>query len=163
MVAGLAFGWAEPAPPPDACFYGPGFWKHEYAVLAGEKPGCQHLDPELLAAMLPVVASATALDWSGGDGWLEPSDVVAVLAGRSHTHCDCAERHYLVAALNWVFNDAHPGIPVDSTGDGETDATFGEVMARLEELFAGGSEADCREAKGIATAVNETPSEGCEP
>jgi hypothetical protein len=160
-VSGIAFGWAEPHTPPSAgCFFGLGFWKHEYGVMTGAKNGRQHLELEVLAGLLRHVDEATALDWSRGDGSLDPSDAFAVLVENGATPCENAARHYFVALLNFAYNGA-PSLTVDTNADGARDMTFGEAIETIEALFAQGGDDACREAKRIATSINATPSGEC--
>jgi len=161
-VSDLAFGWTAPPPPEAACFFGPGFWKHEYGVIAGARRGRQHVDPGSLAAFLADVEAATAQDWTRGDGSLDAADAFAVLDADGSSVCEKAQRHFLVALLNFAYNGSHPAIPVDTDGDGVTDATFGEAIARVEECFARGGDSDCGEAKHIAVSINGTPGGDCE-
>ncbi len=162
VVADLAFGWAPSAPPPeDVCFRGPGFWKHQYACLVGAGRGRLRLDPDDLVALLASVESETVIDWTMGDGSLDPEDALFVLGKQFGARCAQAHRHWFTALLNWAYNGAHPDLPVDTDGDGEVDSTMGAVIAVVEPLLASGEGAACREAKQLAAAVNETPSENC--
>lgn len=160
--SGLAFGWGPPAPTASAvCCRGVGFWKHEYAVLAGEGRGHAHLDAALLEDLLDVVAGVTALDWTRGDGSFDAGDAYATLRGGGWSPCQRAQRHYLACLLNFAFHDAHPGILVDTDHDGVVDTAFGEAVARLEALFAAGGSAECGEAKRVASSINAMTGEGC--
>ena len=161
VVSGLAFGWALPAPPPeDVCFRGPGFWKHQYSCLVRSHRGHAQLDRDDLMALLETVESETSIDWTRGDGNLDPEDVVFILEQTSG-HCAQAHRHWLTALLNWAYNGAHPGLPVDTDRDGEVDSTMGAVITVAEPMLALGQKDACREVKQLATAVNETPSVNC--
>lgn len=162
VVSGLAFGWGPPAPTPVAvCCRGVGFWKHEYAVLAGIGHGSQHVDREQLEEMLAVVDAVTALDWTTGDGSLDAADAYAVLSSKVSSSCERAGAHYVACLLNFAFHGAHPGILVDTDGDGEADTTFGEAIARMESLFAAGAASDCTEAKHVATSINAMTGDDC--
>jgi len=161
-VPGIAFGFGAPPPPPaSACFFGTGFWKHEYAVLAGERRGRQHVEPETLDAILRELEAATAVDWTRDDGGLEASDVCAILGRTGSSPCERAEKHVVASLLNFAFNGAHRGIEVDTDGDGVTDATFGEAIERMEDHLVRGSDEDCSAAKRIATSVNAMVGEEC--
>jgi hypothetical protein len=107
------------------------------------------------------VESESSVDWSRGDGSLDPEDALFILE-QTRGHCAQAHRHWLTALLNWAFNGAHRGLPVDTDRDGEVDSTMGAAIVAVEPLLVLGNEAACREAKQLATAVNETPSVNCE-
>ncbi|MGH2571271.1 MAG: SdrD B-like domain-containing protein, partial [bacterium] len=160
-VSGIAFGWATPLVPTAGCFSGLGFWKHEYGVMTGVKDGRQHVEPEVLAGFLRQVDEATALDWTRGDGSLDPSDAFAVLVENGSTPCENAARHYFVALLNFALNGAQPSLDVDTDADGARDMTFGAAIETVEALFAEGGDDACRAAKRIATSINAMPSGEC--
>jgi hypothetical protein len=161
VVSSLAFGWALTAPPPeDVCFRGPGFWKHQYSCLVRGQRGHAQLDSGDLVGLLQTVESKTSIDWTRGDGSLDPEDAVFILE-QTRGHCAQAHRHWLTALLNWAYNGAHPDLPVDTDRDGEVDSTMGVVITVVEPMLVLGQEDACREAKQLATAVNETPSVNC--
>jgi len=157
VVSGLAFGWAALPPPEDACFYSPTFWRIQYASLV-EDGRCELLPAELLLALLEIVQATTARDWSQGDGSLDPEDALAMLSTCGPDACSKAEYNYLACLLNFAFNDAHRGVPVDTDGDGEVDSTMGAVIDTIEPLLAAEEEGGCWDARALAVAVNETPS-----
>jgi hypothetical protein len=158
-VDGLAFGWGPPLPE-DACFYRPDYWRIQYGSLL-EGARCELLPPDLLYALLEIVQATTARDWSHGDGSLDPVDAVDLLKTCSDS-CGQAERNYLACLLNFAFNGAHRGLPVDTDGDGEVDSTMGAAIDTIEPLLATGGEGSCDDIRDLAGAVNETPSsENC--
>jgi hypothetical protein len=160
-VSGIAFGWAAQRVPSAGCYFGLGFWKHEYGVMTGMQNGRQHLEQEVLAGLLRHVDDATALDWTRGDGSLDPSDAFAVLVENGSTPCANAARQYFVALLNFAYNGAYSSLAVDTNADGATDMTFGEAIDTVEALFAQGGDDVCRQAKRIANSINAMPSGEC--
>jgi hypothetical protein len=164
VVSDLAFGWARPALPDTLCFLSADFWKAEYAAIIGALRCHPVLDPDDLVALLETVESETTIDWTRGDGSLDPEDAVFVLEGSFGVRCYCcpqAHRQWLAALLNWAYNGARSDLPVDTDGDGEVDSTMGAVIAAVEPLITSGNETACCEARDIAAAVNETPSVNC--
>jgi len=161
VLSGLAFGFAEPPVSTTGCFFGPGFWKHEFDVLTGAHGGRQHIDATTLEALLVHVEAAAARDWTGGDDSLDPLDVAATLHRRGSSTCDKLDKHYVACLLNYAFNGARFGMPVDTDGDGEADTAFGDVLDTVSSLVANGGDAGCREAQRLVSAVNAMPSQEC--
>jgi hypothetical protein len=161
VIDRLAFGWAEPSSPATPCFWGVGFWKHEFDVATGAHGGRQHLERETLEALLTDVDRVTALDWTEGDGSLVFHDAAAILGRNGPSSCVKAEKHYFACLLNYAFSGSNPGIWVDTDQDGVTDMSFGELIGLVETLLAGGDPAECGAAKRMAASVNGMPSDDC--
>jgi hypothetical protein len=159
VVDGIVFGWIE-ALPENACFYDAAYWRFQYGTLVGDGSRCDPFDPDLLWALLAIVEATTDLDWSGGDGSLDPEDAVRVLGSCGESTCGDAERHYFAVLLNYAFNGAHLRLPVDTDGDELLDATMGDVIELLETALEIADEDSCAPARELAEAVNETPSSG---
>jgi hypothetical protein len=131
----------------------------------GSLQGDPIIDRDDLLAFLALVESETTIDWTRGDGSLDPEDAVFVLGGSFGGRCICcseAHRQWLAALLNWAYNGARADLAVDTNGDHEVDSTMGVVIPTVEPLLLLGTEEACCEAKPIATAVNGTPSVNCE-
>ncbi len=165
----LAFGYAEPLPPPPVtgCFYRLPFWQ---AVYHRHGHGCRHvptLDDDQLLALLPIVQAASAVDYTRGDGVLDYDDVVAGLRGRWHgreghrNRCNLAKRQYLATLLNYAYNGAPAAMPVDTDLDGVADTPFGEMLAAADRLFKDMDRGACRKASRMSFSVNGMGHEGC--
>ena len=62
--------------------------------------------------------------------------------------------------LNFAFNDAHRGVPVDTDGDSEVDSTMGAVIDAIEPLVAAEAESGCWDARALAISgvlISGTP------
>lgn len=165
----LAFGYAAPLPPPPVvgCFYRLPFWQ---AAFHRHRHGCRHgptLDEDRLLALLPIVQASTGLDYTRGDGVLSYEDVAAGLRGRWPGHdghrnrCNLARRQFLVTLLNYAYNGAPADMLVDSDRDGETDMTFGTMLATVEQLLESPDRGACSRASKMSFSVNGMGHEGC--
>jgi len=156
-VTDLSFGWTVADTP--ACLLSLGRWKHQISMALGANGGKPLMTAGELEMLLATVHGNSAVDWSGGDGILDPEDAGAVLSvpGGSAS-CRRAEPHYLVMLLNHAWNGAVDARPVDTTGDGGLDSTFGEAIAQCGAMLLDG---DCAEAAALAKAVNSMPSADC--
>ena len=165
VVSDIDFGFMEPVPAlAPGCFFGPGFWKHQFDVSLGDHPGYQHFSDDELTALLQVAAGATATTMDGGDGEISFQEADDILDSRGpSSDCDRALRQYLATLLNFAVNGADPHVEVDVDGDGTPDVGFGEAIDEIEEMMSAEDESlrACSDGKAWAESINSMGSLDC--
>ncbi len=166
VVTGVDFGFVElAAPTAPGCFFGVGFWKHQFAVGTGEHGGRQHIPVAELEDLLGRVALATTLDYGGDDGVISFEEALEAFdPSGGQPSCMKARRHFLATLLNWAMNGSEAEIGVDTDHDGAEDMSFGDALVVLESMILEGetgARGTCADAAMMAKSINSMEREGC--